>query len=100
VEVLGVWWEDWFAPRRVDGFVDAMRDALRAYLAEHGIGTQIHYPVPIHLQEAAQFLGYRKGDLPVTERVCDEILSIPIYAEMTDAMVDRVVSTITEFMKK
>ncbi len=76
------------------------RDALRAYLAERGIGTQIHYPVPIHLQEAAQFLGYRKGDLPVTERVCDEILSIPIYAEMTDAMVDRVASTITEFMKK
>ncbi len=76
------------------------RDALRAYLAERGIGTQIHYPVPIHLQEAAQFLGYRKGDLPVTERVCDEILSIPIYAEMTDAMVERVAATITEFMRK
>src|SRR5207248_4014992 len=41
----------------------------RAYLADRGIGTQVHYPVPIHLQEAAQFLGYRKGDLPVTERV-------------------------------
>jgi dTDP-4-amino-4,6-dideoxygalactose transaminase len=75
------------------------RDALRAYLAERGIGTQIHYPVPIHLQEAAQFLGYRKGDLPVTERVADEVLSIPIYAEMTDAMVDRVATTITEFMR-
>lgn len=75
------------------------RDALRAYLAGRGIGTQIHYPVPIHLQEAAQFLGYRKGDLPVTERVCDEILSIPIYAEMTDAMVERVAATITEFMR-
>jgi dTDP-4-amino-4,6-dideoxygalactose transaminase len=75
------------------------RDALRAYLAERGIGTQIHYPVPIHLQEAAQFLGYRKGDLPVTERVCDEVLSIPIYAEMTDAMVDRVATTIAEFMR-
>jgi dTDP-4-amino-4,6-dideoxygalactose transaminase len=75
------------------------RDAMRAFLAKRGIGTQIHYPVPIHLQEAAQFLGYRKGDLPVTERVCDEILSIPIYAEMTDAMVERVAATITEFMK-
>src|SRR5581483_3874920 len=73
------------------------RDALRAFLSERGIGTQIHYPVPIHLQEAAQFLGYRKGDLPVTERVCDEILSIPIYAEMTDAMVERVASSIAEF---
>lgn len=75
------------------------RDALRSYLGERGIGTQIHYPVPIHLQEAAQFLGYRRGDLPVTERVCDEILSIPIYAEMTDDQVERVAGTITEFMK-
>src|SRR6267142_3759113 len=51
------------------------RDALRAFLTEHGIGTQIHYPVPIHMQEAAQFLGYRKGDLPVTEKVAGEVLS-------------------------
>ena len=75
------------------------RDQLRAYLAERGIGTQIHYPVPIHLQEAAQFLGYRKGDLPVTERVVDEQLSIPIYAEMTESQVERVASTIAEFMR-
>ena len=76
------------------------RDAMRTYLAERGIGTQIHYPVPIHLQEAAQFLGYRKGDLPVTERVANEVLSIPIYAEMTDSQVERVAETITAFMKQ
>ena len=76
------------------------RDALRAYLGERAIGTQIHYPVPIHLQEAAQFLGYRKGDLPVTERVADEVLSLPMYAELTDAMVDRVASEVSAFMKK
>ncbi|MDO8506098.1 MAG: DegT/DnrJ/EryC1/StrS family aminotransferase [Candidatus Limnocylindria bacterium] len=76
------------------------RDPLRAHLAERGIGTQIHYPVPIHLQEAAQFLGYRKGDLPVTERVADEVLSLPMYAELTDAMVDRVASEVIAFMKK
>jgi dTDP-4-amino-4,6-dideoxygalactose transaminase len=76
------------------------RDALRAHLAERGIGTQIHYPVPIHLQEASQFLGYRKGDLPATEQLADEQLSIPIYAEMTDAMVDRVASEVRAFMKK
>ncbi len=76
------------------------RDALRAYLAERGIGAQIHYPIPIHLQEAAQFLGYRRGDLPVTERLCDEVLSIPMYAELTDVQIERVASTITEFMKK
>jgi dTDP-4-amino-4,6-dideoxygalactose transaminase len=76
------------------------RDAMRAYLAEKGIGTQIHYPVPIHMQEAANFLGYRKGDLPVTERVADEVLSLPIYAELTDAMAERVASEVTQFMKK
>jgi len=79
---------------------DGKRDALRTYLGERGIGTQIHYPVPIHLQEAAQFLGYRKGNFPVTERVCGEVLSIPIYAEMTDSMVERVAETITAFMRQ
>ena len=76
------------------------RDAMRAYLGERGIGTQIHYPVPIHMQEAANFLGYRKGDLPVTEKVADEVLSLPIYAELTDAMAERVASEVTAFMKK
>ena len=76
------------------------RDALRAYLTEHGIGTQIHYPVPIHLQDAAQFLGYRKGDLPETEKLADEQLSIPIYPEMTETQIDRVASTVKEFMRK
>ncbi|TMC05619.1 MAG: DegT/DnrJ/EryC1/StrS family aminotransferase, partial [Chloroflexi bacterium] len=69
------------------------RDALRAYLTERGIGTQIHYPVPIHMQEAAQFLGYRKGDLPVTEKVAGEVLSLPMFAELTDAQIDRVVTS-------
>ena len=76
------------------------RDALRAHLAERGIGTQIHYPVPIHLQEAAQFLGYRKGDLPMTEKLSDEVLSLPMYAELTDAMIERVASEVIAFMKK
>src|SRR5205823_322469 len=79
---------------------DGRRDALRKYLAEHGVGTQIHYPVPIHLQEAAQFLGYRKGDLPVTERVADEVLSLPMYAELTDAQAEQVASAVKEFMRK
>lgn len=75
------------------------RDALRAFLTERGIGTQIHYPVPIHMQEAAQFLGYRKGDLPVTEKVAGEVLSLPMYAELTDAQIDRVAASVTEFMR-
>jgi len=76
------------------------RDALRAFLTERGIGTQIHYPVPIHMQEAAQFLGYRKGDLPVTEKVAAEVLSLPMYAELTDAQIDRVAASVNEFMRK
>src|SRR5438309_568066 len=76
------------------------RDALRAYLTERGIGTQIHYPVPIHMQEAAQFLGYRKGDLPVTEKVAGEVLSLPMFAELNDAQIDRVATSVTEFMRK
>jgi dTDP-4-amino-4,6-dideoxygalactose transaminase len=75
------------------------RDALRAYLGERGIGTQIHYPVPIHLQQAAQFLGYRPGDLPMTETLSNEILSLPMYAELTDPMLERVASEVSAFMK-
>jgi dTDP-4-amino-4,6-dideoxygalactose transaminase len=75
------------------------RDDLRKFLGERGIGTQIHYPVPIHLQQSAEFLGYRKGDLPVTEKVAGEVLSIPMFAELTVEQVDRVASAIREFMK-
>jgi len=60
------------------------RDELKQYLwEEHEIGTGIHYPVPCHLQPAFQFSGYQKGDLPVTEKVVDEIISLPMYAELT-----------------
>ena len=75
------------------------RDALRAHLTARGIGTQVHYPVPIHLQEAARFLGYKGGDLPVTERLADEVLSIPMYPELTDTQQQHVTSSIREFMK-
>jgi dTDP-4-amino-4,6-dideoxygalactose transaminase len=75
------------------------RDDLRKYLGERGIGTQIHYPVPIHLQQSAEFLGYRKGDMPVTERVASEVLSLPMYAELTDEQLERVADAVRSFMK-
>ena len=75
------------------------RDDLRKYLAERGIGTQIHYPVPIHLQQSAEFLGYRKGDLPITEKVASEVLSLPMFAELTDEQLERVTDEVRSFMK-
>jgi dTDP-4-amino-4,6-dideoxygalactose transaminase len=74
------------------------RDELQAYLKERGIFTGIHYPVPIHLQKAVEFLGCRPGSLPLTEHVTSEILSLPMYAELTDEQIDYVVAGIREFM--
>ena len=78
---------------------DLKRDALRQHLSERGIGTGVHYPVPIHLQEASAFMGYRQGDFPVTERLSNEVVSLPMYAELTDAQVEIVAGAIKEFMR-
>lgn len=76
------------------------RDALRGSLNERGIGTQIHYPVPIHMQEAAKFLGYREGELPVTERLAGEVLSLPMYPELTDDQLTYVADAVKAFARK
>jgi dTDP-4-amino-4,6-dideoxygalactose transaminase len=74
------------------------REALRAKLNEKGIGTGIHYPVPIHLQKSCSHLGYNQGDFPVTETVTAEILSLPMYAELTPEQIQRVGEAVREFM--
>lgn len=76
------------------------RDALKKYLAEHSIATGVHYPIPVHLQEAYRFLGYKKGDLPVTEKIVDEILSLPIFPELTTKEQEAVVEATKEFFGK
>lgn len=73
------------------------RNALRDYLTRHGIGTGIHYPVPIHLQPVAGTLGYRRGDLPVTEKQADEILTLPVHQYLTDSDIHYIASLILEF---
>lgn len=73
------------------------RDELRQYLADRGIGTGIHYPIPIHLQPAYQSLGYKAGDFPVAERAADEIVSLPMYAELSADQVEYVVEHIKAF---
>ncbi|HRH37505.1 MAG TPA: DegT/DnrJ/EryC1/StrS family aminotransferase [Flavobacteriales bacterium] len=78
----------------------AQRDALKQYLMDHGIDTKVHYPVPIHLQQAAAYLGCKRGDFPVTERQCTSILSLPVFAELNDEQVGHVADTIVAFFNK
>ena len=74
-------------PVRVSG-----RDDLMKQLGERGIGTGIHYPVPVHLQNAYANLGYKRGDFPISEACGDSFLSLPMYPELTDAQIDTVVT--------
>ena len=73
------------------------RNKLKEYLASKGVDTKIHYPLPIHYQEAAKGLGYKKGDFPVTEKQAETILSIPVYPELTDEQVDYIVTEVRNF---
>lgn len=75
------------------------RDALQVFLKKKGIETLIHYPVPIHLQKAYEELGYRKGDFPSTEQCSSEILSLPLFPEMKEQEVEKVVESIRSFLK-
>lgn len=75
------------------------RDALQAELAKHGIGTGLHYPLPLHLQKAYKHLGYKEGDLPVTERVARTLLSLPMFPHLSREQVDYVCDRILEVVE-
>lgn len=74
------------------------RDGLQEYLQESGIGTGIHYPIPLHLQEAYKELGYKEGDFPTAERAAKRILSLPMYPELTEKQIRYVCDKIKEYV--
>lgn len=75
------------------------RDMLHQYLSENGIESKIHYPVPLHLQKASEYLGYRQGDFPVCEAQARSIITLPVHQYLTDDQLTNVTDTIREFYK-
>jgi len=73
------------------------RNELQKFLTENQIGSAIFYPKPLHLQDCFKELGYRRGDLPVSEQLCDEVLSLPVYPELTAEQIEYVAKTLLRF---
>jgi len=76
------------------------RDELRNFLTERGIGTEVYYPVPLHLQKCFAYLGYRAGDLPESERAAKEVLAMPMFPELREDEQQRVIKAIAEFYSR
>jgi dTDP-4-amino-4,6-dideoxygalactose transaminase len=73
------------------------RDELASFLRNHGIGNEIYYPIPLHLQECFGDMGFKPGDFPQSERTSKESLALPIYPELTEDMLSIIVDTVVEF---
>jgi dTDP-4-amino-4,6-dideoxygalactose transaminase len=70
------------------------REGLQKHLTTAGVQTGVHYPIPIHLQPAYAPLGYKRGDLPVTESLAERVLSLPMFPELSDEQIDRVAQAV------
>ncbi|KPJ92562.1 MAG: transcriptional regulator [Gemmatimonas sp. SG8_17] len=77
----------------------ARRDELKAHLTARGIGSAVYYPRPLHLQPCFEYLGYTRGQFPEAERACDEVISLPVYPELTEDQRNEVVEKIREFYR-
>jgi dTDP-4-amino-4,6-dideoxygalactose transaminase len=75
------------------------RDGLRAHLTAAGVGTEIYYPVPLHLQPCFAYLACKPGDYPQSERAAAETLALPVYPELTEAQLQYVVDTIAAYYR-
>jgi dTDP-4-amino-4,6-dideoxygalactose transaminase len=75
------------------------RDELKKFLEDNKVGCAIHYPIPLHLQKAYAHLGHKAGDFPIAEKAARECLSLPIYPELTDVQIARVVEVVKDFFK-
>jgi len=76
------------------------RDALRAHLAAAGVGTEIYYPVPLHLQQCFAYLECKAGDYPHSERAAAETLALPIYPELTETQLQYVVDIVANYYRR
>jgi dTDP-4-amino-4,6-dideoxygalactose transaminase len=76
------------------------REGLMAHLGKTGIGTGIHYPIPLHLQRAYEAMGYKAGDFPVCEKIAAEIVSLPMFPTLTAEQQSRVARELLHFVKK
>lgn len=79
---------------------DNARDGLKNYLSNHNIPSMVYYPTPLHLQNAYKNLNYNPGDFPVTESLCNNVLSLPMHTEMTDEQLDYIISNVKQFFSQ
>ena len=77
--------------------VPGHRDSIMRHLASHGVGTKVYYPVPLHLQECFEYLGFKEGAFPEAERAARETVALPCFPELTEAQQQYVVDTIRGF---
>jgi len=81
-------------------FFAQKRDRLLSYLLKNGIEAKVHYPIPLHLQKASRYLGYKKGDFPVTEAQCKSMITLPVHQHLTDGQTNYMIDKIKAFYKK
>jgi dTDP-4-amino-4,6-dideoxygalactose transaminase len=74
--------------------IEKNRDAVLQYMQDNGVGCAVHYPKPIHLQQAYEFMGLKAGAFPVSERLSKEIMSLPVYPELSEEQVKGIASTL------